>query len=215
LTVQPDGSAWGVDLGPAPVAGTTVAGTFELVKISSTVQSGAYSIPLQLTVPGWQYANQTDAGSTLTLSYTVAAIPTCSATVPSLQVQLPKVSRSSISSLNATSARTGFNLALTCDANAAPTLTFSDSTNPANGTDRLSLTSSSTASGIALQLLSARQPIVFAASGAPGGGTAVKPASQASAGQVNVPLEVQYIRNSTTISPGTVNAIATFTLSYP
>lgn len=215
LTGQSYSGGWSFDMGPAPNTGATLVGTFELVKIAATVQSGAYSIPFDFHVPNQEYANQSGFGSKMTLAYSVAAIPTCTAAVPSMQVRLPTVSRSSLNSLNATSARTGFNLGLSCQANAAPTVTLSDSTNPANGTDRLSLTADSTSSGIALQLLSANQPIVFAASGSPGSGTAIKPASSASAGQINVPLEVQYIRNSASISAGTVNAIATFTLSYP
>lgn len=216
VTAQPYGAGrWAFDLGAAPDAGATLVGTFELVKIATAVQSGAHTISLELSVDQWEYANQNGAGSMLTLSYAVAAVPTCTATVPSMQVHLPTVSRSSLSSLNATSARTQFNLGLSCEANAAPTVVLSDSTNPANGTDRLSLTADSTASGVALQLLSAGQPVVFSASGSPGSGTAIKPPSSASAGQLAVPLEVQYIRNSATLSPGTVKAIAMFTLSYP
>jgi type 1 fimbria pilin len=214
LTAQPYGGGWGFDMGPAPNTGTTLVGTFELVKIAATVQSGAYSIPFEFHVPSQEYANQSGPGSRMTLSYSVAAIPTCTAAGPSMQVRLPTVSRASLNSLNATSARTGFNLGLSCEANAAPTVTMSDGSNPANGTDRLSLTADSTSSGIALQLLWAKQPVVFSSSGSPGSGTAIKPASSAVAGQVNVPLEVQYIRNSASISPGTANAIATFTLSY-
>ncbi|MDQ8051232.1 fimbrial protein [Luteibacter sp.] len=212
---QTYGGGWAFDMAAAPSAGATIAGTFELVKIATTVLSGVSSIPFEISVRDQEYANQSSAGSILTLSYTVAAVPTCSAAVPSMQVRLPTVSRSSLNGLNATSARTPFDLGLNCDANAAPTVTLSDSTTPSNGTDRLSLTAASTATGVALQLLSARQPVVFSSTGSPGSGTAIRPPSQAGAGLVNVPLEVQYIQNGASVSPGTVNAVALFTLSYP
>jgi type 1 fimbria pilin len=138
---------------------------------------------------------------------------TCSVTTPSVSVTLPKVSTTSLSSVGQTSGDTRFNIGLSCQSGANVYVTLTDATTPTNTTSLLSLKLSSTAAGVNLRILkSDGNPVSFGPDSAVAG-TTNQWLVGASASVNDIPLTVQYYR-AAALTPGTVNAAATFTMSY-
>lgn len=138
---------------------------------------------------------------------------TCSVTTPSVSVTLPKVSTTSLSSVGQTSGDTRFNIGLSCQSGANVYVTLTDATTPTNTTSLLSLNPSSTAVGVNLRILkSDGNPVSFGPDSAVAG-TTNQWLVGASASVNDIPLTVQYYRVGV-LTPGTVNAAATFTMSY-
>jgi type 1 fimbria pilin len=160
------------------------------------------------------------------------SVPTCKVTTPSITVPMGSVAANSFASVGSVSASQPFNIALYCSGGTIGAytnvyMTLTDVTNPANVTDTLSLNKSSTATGLGIQVLSGAQTIKFgpdsSAGGSlgdrpgPGSGIGVEPnqwfAGGALNGTFNIPLAARYVRTGT-VTPGTANASATFTMSY-
>jgi len=151
-----------------------------------------------------------------------AVVPiTCSVTTPSVSVNLPTVSLSSLTAVGSTAGDTAFPIGLTCASGASVYITLSDVTTPANTTSLLTLAPDSTAQGIKLRILNSTGPIAFGPDSAEPGTTHQWLLGPSSA--VNgVPLTVQYYRDDTTpsgngpapLTAGSVHAQATFTMSY-
>jgi type 1 fimbria pilin len=107
-----------------------------------------------------------------------------------------------------------FSLALTCTAGATVLITLTDNANPANRSTALQLTSDSTAQGVGVQILNnSGTPVAFGPDSATPGNLNQWKAGTSPNGQLLVPLTARYVRTGT-VSPGTVRALATFTLSY-
>jgi type 1 fimbria pilin len=105
---------------------------------------------------------------------------------------------------------TPFTLTFNCTAAKNVRMLMTDAITGSTSDDKLTLSSNSTATGVKLQVLYDDTPIIF------------NPNSQASSGillgtspvgTLSVPLTVRYISTGTA-TPGSVNAAATFTLSY-
>lgn len=154
--------------------------------------------------------NQTD--NLTTGNITVSPV-TCSVTTPSVSVTLPTVSTTSLSSLGQTNGDTRFNIGLSCQSGANVYVTLTDATTPGNTTSLLSLNPSSTAQGVKLRILkNDGNPMSFGPDSAAAGNTNQWLVGS-SASTSNIPLIVQYYRNGD-LTAGTVNAAATFTMSY-
>lgn len=213
--VTPRGTNFPV--GSAPNTVKTLNFSVELIKLSDTIAQTTTTASWNISVSGQAYANSSITPSTVKLAITILrpSIPTCSPSLSVTQVTLPTVSVNSFSGINSTAGNKPFAIALNCEANAAPQITFSDSTQPANATSLISLTSGSTATGIALQILSNGSPVMLSPGGqAMSGSTVVAPSPASSAQTVSVPLAAQYIQSAAQIGAGSVNGIATFSLTY-
>jgi type 1 fimbria pilin len=140
---------------------------------------------------------------------------TCSVTQPSLSVSLPTANTRAFSSgIGAVAAPQPFQLSFACAAGAKVSITLTDSVNPSNRSNTLTLTADSTARGIGLQVLnSTGSPVYFGPDSAAPGNTNQWLIGNSPAGALLVPMQARYIRTGA-VSPGSVKALATFTMSY-
>lgn len=93
-------------------------------------------------------------------------------------------------------------------------LTLTDQIQPANRSDRLTLTGDSTATGVALQLLHGNAVLSYGAdSNAPDNPNQWQAGSTGN-GTFQITLTARYLQTEPTVHPGTANGLATFTLSY-
>lgn len=146
--------------------------------------------------------------------------PTCQVSTPSLALNLGQVSAQLFQgkdSVAASATATG-SITLECSGGTGAAvdvlITLTDQTNPANRSDRLSLTSSSTARGVALQLLHGSRLLSYGEDSSRDGNPNQWLAGSTDNGLFTIPLTARYIQTGTFIQPGTANGIATFTMSY-
>jgi type 1 fimbria pilin len=92
--------------------------------------------------------------------------------------------------------------------------TLTDQTNPANQSNTLSLSASSTASGIGIQVLNGNTVISYGPDSSVVGNPNQWLAGSTGNGTFNIPLTARYAQTAPTVKPGTANGIATFTMSY-
>lgn len=148
-------------------------------------------------------------------------VPTCNVATTNVFVPMGTVSSVVFRGKGSVSKESPFNLQLNCfggDAGASTNVyvTLTDATNPANRSTTLSLNAGSTATGLAVQILSGTTLLGYGAdSAAPGN------ANQWRAGTVSqgmstfdIPLAARYVQTGTTVTGGSANAQATFTMSY-
>lgn len=110
-------------------------------------------------------------------------------------------------------APTPFSLTFSCSAGAKVSITLTDNVNPANRSSTLQLTADSSAKGVGIQVLNGSGPVSFGADSATPGNTNQWLIGDSPNGQLQVPLTARYISTGA-VSPGTVKALATFTMSY-
>jgi type 1 fimbria pilin len=151
-----------------------------------------------------------------------AVVPiTCTVTTPTVSVNLPVVSLSSLGAVGKAAGNTSFPIGLSCAAGANVYITLTDATTPTNTTSLLTLDSNSTAQGIKLRILNAAGPVEFGPDSAVVG-TTNQWFLGVSSSINGIPLTVQYYRDDTNpsgtgaaaLSAGSVHAQATFTMSY-
>jgi type 1 fimbria pilin len=151
-----------------------------------------------------------------------AVVPiTCTVTTPSVSVNLPTVSLSTLSAVGSAAGDTVFPIGLNCAAGANVFITLTDVTTPANATTLLTLASDSTAQGIKLRILNGAGAVAFGPD-SPEAGTTHQWLLGPSGSVNGVSLTVQYFRDDTSpsgngpaaLSAGSVHAQATFTMSY-
>lgn len=142
--------------------------------------------------------------------------PTCSVATPTVPLDLGAVNSRDFKGIGSVAGTASRNIVLQCADSTGPTLdvwvTVTDQSQPANRSDRLSLTPASTAKGIALQLLHGNRLINY-------GPDAVGTANQWLAGTTGngsflIPLTARYVQTDHAIRPGTAKGLATFTLDY-
>ncbi|TDY20288.1 type 1 fimbria pilin [Paraburkholderia sp. BL6665CI2N2] len=139
----------------------------------------------------------------------------CNVTTLAPSVVLPTISTSAFQGVGTTAGVTPFAIGLDCPTpNVRVFITLTDNTASTNTSDMLSLRPDSTAQGIKLQILNANTPISFGPDSADVGNTNQWLAGTSVGGPMNVPLSVRYIQAGSSVRPGTVNGIATFTMSY-
>jgi type 1 fimbria pilin len=216
LVQEWDGGRFALLVNNNPVNGDNIlASTIELVK-TGTITPGTSSFQWYLLVPNVGYANFNQGPSAVKLDFTISTItPSCSVTsVPS--VTLPVVPKSAFKNGDGSlGPGTTFKLTLNCEATAQPSISFSDNTLPTNNTDRLTLTGDSTAAGVKLQLTYNGNPVSFVPNAfSPGSNTVISPTPSSTPATTNVPFGVRYIQDGSSITPGLVKGIATFTATY-
>lgn len=145
--------------------------------------------------------------------------PTCSVSPASQQVSLGNIVSSAFGALNAEAGSARATLSFVCSgltggATRTIRLTLTDATMPANRSSNLSLTAASTARGLAVRMRNDGTPISYG----PDSSAAGNPGQflvKAGVGNetVSLPLDVSYVRTGT-VTAGSANATATFTVRY-
>ncbi|NWF09491.1 type 1 fimbrial protein [Pseudomonas salomonii] len=142
--------------------------------------------------------------------------PTCSVSTSTVAIALGAVESRAFKGIHSVAGNGSGTITLQCPVGSPQQhvrVTLVDQTQPANRSDRLSLTASSTAKGVALQVLFGGRVITYGP--AAGARTADQPLGRAGAnGTFELPLTAHYIQTAATIEPGTANGLATFTLVY-
>lgn len=147
-------------------------------------------------------------------------MPTCSVTTPSIMVPFGAVSAKTFTGVGSTSPAKPFNIGLSCAGGAVGITTnvyatLTDQTNPANNSNTLSLTADSSARGIGIQVLNQNGLISYGpASTAPPTSANSWLAGSTGNGVFNIPLTARYVQTAPTVTPGSANGRATFTMSY-
>ncbi|WP_432240485.1 fimbrial protein [Herbaspirillum robiniae] len=94
--------------------------------------------------------------------------------------------------------------------------TVSDPRDSSNRSDRLSLTASSSARGVAVQILREGTPINFGLDSAARGNANQFKLFDANASQprFTAAFQARYLQTAATVTPGTANSVVTMTMSY-
>jgi type 1 fimbria pilin len=138
----------------------------------------------------------------------------CTIQNPSLDVTVPEVRARDFNAVGSTAGGASFSLSLSCPAGMSVGMTLTDVTDPGNRTTNLTLSSDSSAKGLAYQIMQGSHVVAFGPdSGDPGTENQFSVNSSTSPGVLTIPFTVQYVKTGD-IAPGTVNGKATFTMSY-
>jgi type 1 fimbria pilin len=150
-------------------------------------------------------------------------VPTCSVATSLLNVSMGMVSSNMFSGIGSTS-RGGipFQLQLACSGGSTGTytnayVTLTDNYNQGNVTNALStLSGNGTASGVGIQILKDGTILSFGPDSSSAGNTNQWFSGSIIQGRTSfsIPLMARFVQTQNTISPGSVNARATFTMSY-
>lgn len=146
-------------------------------------------------------------------------VPTCKVTTPSVVVPMGNVHASSFTGVGSTSPAKPFNILLTCSggtsgATTGVYMTLSDVTNPGNRGDTLTLSSDSTAKGVGIQVLDGTTVIKYGADSDQSGNLNQWYIGSVTNGSYTNSLTARYVQSASKITPGSANALATFTMSY-
>lgn len=153
-------------------------------------------------------------GLQTTLSNNAVTALTCTVTSTNIRVDLPKVSVQSLNASGKTAGATPFSIPLDCGN--LPTdvfVTLTDATDVANTTSLLTLGSGATATNVKLEILKSDNSPVFYGPDSALAGTTNQWRVGAATTTTGVPLTVRY-HSTGVATAGTVEAIATFTMSY-
>ncbi|WP_161783653.1 fimbrial protein [Caballeronia glathei] len=209
------------DIGPANVGQNNIAGRFELIKTSNTIAPGNASFSTHIHVPGYQFANGgTAAASTIKFGYVMqpTTVAGCTVTQTDLAVTMPSVGARSLPTVGDTAAGSSFTIDLNCESGAKPHISLTDATTPSNQSTDLTLAPASTAAGVGVQVLYGATPVTFA----PAPYTSMPNGTLSSngidlgtrSGVTRVSFSARYKRTGASMTPGTVRALATFTMLY-
>jgi type 1 fimbria pilin len=140
---------------------------------------------------------------------------TCSVQTEALAVTLPTPAvRAFSSGIGAVAGRQAFSLSFACSSGAQVSIVITDAVDPSNRSNVLKLAADSTAKGIGVQVLKDQGTTVFFGPDEVGQNVANQWLIGASPnGLLVLPLSAQYIRTGN-VEPGSVRALATFTMSY-
>ncbi|MDQ8024316.1 MAG: fimbrial protein [Moraxellaceae bacterium] len=131
------------------------------------------------------------------------ASPSCQVNTPNIAVALPKISTSALPVVDGTTATTPFRISLNCSSGATLNIMFSTATT-VTGKPTV-IRSTGTANGVGVQLTdSSSTPVAFGVERVVGA---------TPNGALDLAFNARYYRTGT-VSAGSVNATATFTLSY-
>lgn len=194
----------------------TFNGALELVKTSNTVATGSQSISFQPGVCGQVWGNNGPDASYWTIKSSISkpAVTTCTVANKNISVPMPTVSGPDMPSIGSTSATTPFQIDLACKAGATLYMTLTDATTPGNTSDKLTATADSTAKGVALQIFREDGTTVsYGPDSSLPGTTNQHLIGATTDGTKRIPFAAKYTRTGT-VTAGSLNGKATFTLSY-
>lgn len=200
--------------------------TVNLVATGTPIGTGALSLNPSgtgvvntvgtFTIAGAKSGNMTSFVVAMAANATRITAPSCSVQNTTPSVTLAPVSKGLFSGVGSTAGSGSVAISLNCPTALSKVyVTLTDSVTPANRTSTLTPKSDSTASGVGLQILDpSGTPIKYGPDSATAGNTNQWLAGQSVTGSMNIPLSVRYIQTAATVTPGTVNGVATFTMSY-
>jgi len=207
-----------------PLAGPTIVTNLTVTTIFvvyGAVQGGASTLS-SIPVLGEAYETSDNVGKIWNQSpvYTGSATGTLNAATCSVQTQdiavyLPTPAvRAFAAGQGAVAGRTAFHLDFTCSTGAQVSIVITDVVTPSNRSNVLTLAPDSTVKGIGVQVLKGDgTPVVFGPDAVGVGVVNQWLIGPSPNGVLVLPLSAQYIRTGTVI-PGSVKAMATFTMSY-
>ncbi|WP_428555807.1 fimbrial protein [Pseudomonas edaphica] len=161
-----------------------------------------------------------DVSVSVVSSTSIRIGPTCLVSTPVIPVRFGINSASSFRRLGDTSSPVSFSIGLSCSGgdagiSVASYVTLTDASKSTNISDVLSLSASSTASGLGIQILNGDTVLKYGPSSSMGS------AQQWKAGDIRpgisafqIPLRARYIQMGEKVTPGSANGQATFTLTY-
>lgn len=203
---------WGEGAGGSYVGNWTWSGTKLGVQL---VVTGPVSSGTLATLPTGAFSLDGLQIATINLvPGTTVVGSTCRVDSTSTDVTLPVVRVSDFPQVGATAGERAFSLSLDCSmaGNANVHITFTDNNQPGSTGTLLSLSPDSSSKGLQLQLYHNGTAIALGPDSAQRGTTHQIGLGSASS-LSRIPLTVRYVRTDS-VTPGTVSAVATFTLSY-
>jgi type 1 fimbria pilin len=228
-----NGAAWGTGTATYPAssfAGSACGGA--ALGCFLTISGASASSPVMVqyvntgpitgvyTIPGgnlYQVALDGVVTSTISITNSVNVTgQTCSVQSSSVSVPMGAVNMSVFDAVGSTSSPVPFQISLNCTGSSMTVgMTMTDLSDPGNTTDILSLTSNSTATGVGIRVTHSNgNPVSFGADSAVAGNPNQFIVSTAGSSNVNAQFNAQYIKTKTTITPGTADGVASFTMSY-
>lgn len=213
------GGQYGTFTSPRYYVASTLSVKLKLIKTGPITQMGILeNLNATSVLPAgdnYLYETWTSVGA-LTVD---PGKPTCKVTTPTRSVSLLPVPKSKLNAIGTVTAAEDFTLGMNCSGgDTGKTLgifaVLTDQNEPDNRSETLSLGGDSTAAGVGIQILRNGSPLGYG------------PDSTASTAQnrwkvgnygnvdVTIPLSARYIQTESVVTAGTVNARATFTVSY-
>ncbi|MCP2006235.1 UNVERIFIED_ORG: type 1 fimbria pilin [Buttiauxella agrestis ATCC 33320] len=183
---------------------------FSLIK-TSPIEPGRI---LPRDVFSLSYSSNTEGtvvAKKISLSGGVIAQASCQVQTPSVIVPMGGIDRKLLKGINSTAGTRDFHIGLDCSKNTNVNIIFSPLTNV--GTNIHDLRGviepeggDGAASGVGIQLMFGGSPVGF--------DTLILVGKTPNEGIYNIPLQARYIQFSSVVNPGTINAMAKFTLIY-
>jgi type 1 fimbria pilin len=131
----------------------------------------------------------------------------CSVVTNPINVTLPTISTTALGSVGATAGTTPFNISLNCTGAAGMSVSLElDANGTASGIQGVLTPTSGSSAGVGVQVLDQTSTAVTFGTAVSEGTTPV--------GQMNIPFSARYYQTKATLTPGTLAASATFTLTY-
>jgi type 1 fimbria pilin len=183
------------------------------------VVTGPVSSGVTGTLPSMQVSFSGSCFTTVTATQTLTGSTsvtgnTCSVITPALFFSLPRAPSRDLANVGDTTGDTLVPLGLKCPAGIKVYITITDAVDPANRSTMLSLAPGSSASGVAVEILNGSEPIAFGPDSSAAGTVSQWSAGTSAGGVMQIPLAARYVRTPAPLAPGTVDAKATFTMSY-
>ncbi|WP_422526543.1 fimbrial protein [Serratia fonticola] len=176
---------------------------FELVKTAQSTSSG---ISLGGIILKAGVVNQGSVYS-YTLKPFIIQTVACSVSNPTIVVPMGKISKSAFHGVGSVTARRPFTIDLNCDAGARVAVTLVGTTGSNDTIGVLELNpDTNKASGVGVQILQQNTPIRL--------GTAIKTGVAHSLGPYSIPFSARYFQTKDSVTAGTANSTATFTMTY-
>lgn len=198
----------------SPYTGASAHYTRADLVVTGPVESGSLTNLPKMIVTFSGDCISTVSGTQNLTSDSVITGGTCSVLTSSIDVPLPKAFANSLSTTGSTAGASPLTIGLDCSKGVKVNLTISDASDLSNRTTTLGLAQGSSASGVGVQLVNGSAPVAFGPDSAAAGTANQWFAGTATGGQMQIPLIARYVRTTGPLVPGTVKAIATFTMSY-
>jgi type 1 fimbria pilin len=182
------------------------------------VQSGTLRSLPTLT-ESWSGDCSNNPSQTWSVADTIVTASTCEVAASSMGISVPlsTIWSRELGAVGSTAGSGTFNIQLdNCSAGVNLFATFTDANNPGNTSNVLSLTSGSqVASGVGIQILTGTGVTVnFGPDSYLPGTTNQIALGTSGSGSMSLPFTARYVKTSNTVTGGSANGIATFTMSY-
>lgn len=189
--------------------------TYQLIKTEAAAGTGQVSIANMYHLQSHNIPLNIGGGpqARMALGATPFTVRSCTVTTPNITVSLVTIGISALGSTGASAAKTPFSIGLQCDTGGAVYITLTDATNPGNVTDVLTLTGDSTARGVGIRIRNPSSNPVSFGPDSPLPNTVNQWLVGPSDSLTSIPMTAEYVATGA-ITPGTVRAVATFTMSY-